>query len=241
MRPEARGTPLRHFTYANVMSTLAVFLVIAGGVALAARLPRASVGSPAVKDNSLRSKDLKNGHAVAGADVIDGSLDQTDLANGAIGSAEVADDSLTGADISENSLGSVPSATLGGMARGGPVEDTCNPAGAGFVPCASVNLTIPPGQGGNALVLGIVQAKLEAGSDAAGFCQLGLDLAGPVPDSKTPQINVSTGLRTTMVTLTGVTPLLIPGTHTLSVDCNQGDGSIDYDSASVKVLAVSPS
>jgi hypothetical protein len=67
-----RGEPVPHrnFNYSNVMSTLAVFLVIAGGSALAAALKKNSVKSKTVKDNSLTSKDLKNGAAVAGADLI---------------------------------------------------------------------------------------------------------------------------------------------------------------------------
>lgn len=84
--PSPRGLR-RHLTYANVMSTLAVFLVIAGGSAIAAKV---SVDSADVKNESLLSKDLKNGKAVAASDVID--------------------DSLTGDDVDESSLGTVPSA-----------------------------------------------------------------------------------------------------------------------------------
>jgi hypothetical protein len=65
----ANHHPRRHFNYSNVMSTLAVFLVIAGGTALAAALPKSSVKSGTVKDNSLKSKDLKDGKAVTAADV----------------------------------------------------------------------------------------------------------------------------------------------------------------------------
>jgi hypothetical protein len=82
------GTPpdgiRRHFSYANVMSTLSVFLVIAGGTAIAASIPKNSVKSKTVKDDSLLSKDLKDGAAVTGADVVD--------------------DSLKGADVDESSL-----------------------------------------------------------------------------------------------------------------------------------------
>jgi hypothetical protein len=66
---QANRSPRRHFNYSNVMSTLSVFLVIAGGTALAAALPKASVKSATVKDNSLKSKDLKDGKAVTAADV----------------------------------------------------------------------------------------------------------------------------------------------------------------------------
>ena len=93
-------------TYANVMSTLAVFLVVAGGSAFAASTITAdSINSKSVKDNSLKSKDLKDGKAVSGDDVIDNSLTGTD----------VTDNSLTGDDVDESTLGQVPdSAKLNG-------------------------------------------------------------------------------------------------------------------------------
>jgi hypothetical protein len=53
----------------NVVGYVALFLVIAGGSAIAASLPKASVKSGTVKDNSLRSKDLKDGTGVTAADV----------------------------------------------------------------------------------------------------------------------------------------------------------------------------
>lgn len=61
----------RYLTYSNVMSTLAFFLAVAGGTAVAATaLPRNSVTSATVKNNSLTSQDLMNGKAVRGADVV---------------------------------------------------------------------------------------------------------------------------------------------------------------------------
>src|SRR5689334_5664629 len=90
----------RHFTYPNVMSTLAVFLVLAGGTALAATLPNNSVTSKTVKKNSLKSGDVKNN-----------SLKSKDLKDGkGVTGDDVADDSLTGANIDESTLGQVPDA-----------------------------------------------------------------------------------------------------------------------------------
>ena len=63
-------------TYANVMSTLAVVLVVAGGTAYAAN----TIGSSDVIDNSLQSVDLKN-NDVRGADVRTDSLTGADIAN----------------------------------------------------------------------------------------------------------------------------------------------------------------
>lgn len=113
---EGHGRSRRRLSYANIMSTVAVFLVVAGGTAFAASsLAPNSVGSKTVKDNALKTIDLKDGKAVSSDDVIDASLTGTDLADNAVSSAKVADDSLTGTDIDESTLGQVPdSAKLGG-------------------------------------------------------------------------------------------------------------------------------
>ena len=67
------------------MSTLAVFLVVAGGTAMAAAVksskdiaPQAVLNSD-VKKESLKSNRLKDGKAVKGADVIDDSLSGDDI------------------------------------------------------------------------------------------------------------------------------------------------------------------
>ena len=72
-----------HLTYANVMATVAVFLVLSGGTAVALS-----------GTNTVQSDDLGPGAQVKAADV----------ATGAVGSAAVTNDSLTGADISEATL-----------------------------------------------------------------------------------------------------------------------------------------
>ena len=61
----AESRPRRRFSYANVMSSVSVFMVLAGGTALAASLPANSVGSKTIKDNAVRTVDLKDGKAVA--------------------------------------------------------------------------------------------------------------------------------------------------------------------------------
>jgi hypothetical protein len=50
-------------TYANVVATLALFLVVAGGTALAARhmLPKNSVGTRQIKNNAITAAKIKNG------------------------------------------------------------------------------------------------------------------------------------------------------------------------------------
>jgi len=69
-------------TYANVVATLALFLVLAGGSALAAKqmLPKNSVGAQQIKNGAITGPKIKNG-------------------------------AITGAKISTSSLGTVPTAT----------------------------------------------------------------------------------------------------------------------------------
>lgn len=54
------ATISKRLTYANVMSSIAVFLVVSGGVALAAiNLPKNSVGSRELKRNSVTAPKIK--------------------------------------------------------------------------------------------------------------------------------------------------------------------------------------
>ncbi|MBS1878571.1 MAG: hypothetical protein JST31_03560 [Actinobacteria bacterium] len=112
-------------TYANVMSTISVFLLLGGASAYAAtQLAKNSVGSAQLKKNAVTAAKLKNG-AVTGAKVADGSLSGADLAAGSVTGAQlaansvvsskVADKSLTGGDIADNTLtgASINESTLG--------------------------------------------------------------------------------------------------------------------------------
>ena len=67
----------RHLTYANVISSLALFLVLSGGAVYAAN----TIGSNDVIDDSLQSKDFRNGQAVKGTDVVNDSLTDADIAD----------------------------------------------------------------------------------------------------------------------------------------------------------------
>jgi hypothetical protein len=90
---------------ALVISLVALFAALSGA---ALALPGTqTVNSGDVKNESLKSIDLKNNKAVASSDVIDESLTSTDLR----------DNSLTGEDVAESTLAQVPNAaTLDGKA-----------------------------------------------------------------------------------------------------------------------------
>jgi hypothetical protein len=110
----------RRLTYANVMSTIAVFLALGlGGAWAADKLKKNSVSSKQVKNESIVSKDLKNGKAVTGGDVSDGSLGSADLGAGAVGSEEIADGSVGAGDTSREAIHVLDSPGEPALSNGG--------------------------------------------------------------------------------------------------------------------------
>ena len=96
----------KRLTYANVMSSIAVFLVLGGATALAAALGKNSVGTKQLKKNAVTAAKIKK-NAVTGAKI----------KNGAVDGSKVKDGSLTGSDINLGSLGTVPSANSANSAN----------------------------------------------------------------------------------------------------------------------------
>lgn len=98
----------KRLTYANVMSSIAVFLVIGGASAFAAtQLGKNSVGAKQLKSNAVTSAKIKNN-----------AVTTNKIKKNAVTGAKVKDGSLTGADINLGTVGTVPSAananTVGG-------------------------------------------------------------------------------------------------------------------------------
>ena len=125
-------------TYANVASSLALFLVVATGSAYAVN----TVGSADIIDDSILSQDIKNGGvaavdiglnsvtssrivngtllnadlapgAVTGATILDGQVGTADLADNAVTTAKVLNESLDSADLADSSVGKSEIATDG--------------------------------------------------------------------------------------------------------------------------------
>jgi hypothetical protein len=82
-------------TYANVTSTLALFLAL-GGVSYAA----ISVGTAQIRNNSVRSQDLRNNE-----------IRSKDIRNRTIVGRDVLTNAISGLQVNENTLGRVPDAT----------------------------------------------------------------------------------------------------------------------------------
>ena len=90
-------------TYANVMSSLAVFLVVSGGLAIAAQ-PN-SVISGDIVDGEVKNPDLAP-NSVGTGKVIDNSLSGADIAAGAIGSSEIAAGAVGSQALANGAVGS---------------------------------------------------------------------------------------------------------------------------------------
>ncbi len=134
-------------TYANVMSTIAVFGVLGGGTALAAYV---------VSSNSQIGPGTISGHKPPSgkhANVIAGSVNGQDVAS----------NSLTGANIKEGSLGKVPSAAKANDAFSTFHDAAINmPDTIGGAGNPIATLLIP--HAGSYLILATVDAQVAQGS-----------------------------------------------------------------------------
>lgn len=100
----------KHLTYANVMATLAVFIVLGGGAYAATKLPKNSVGT----------KQLKKG-AVTSAKVKKGAITSAKVKKGAITSAKVKKGSLLASNFK---AGQLPKGATGSAGATGPTGTT---------------------------------------------------------------------------------------------------------------------
>lgn len=91
-------------TYANVVASLALFLVLSGATAYAAsHLARNSVGAKQLKSSAVTTSKLKR-NAVTATKIRLGSITPAKIEKGAVTGAKLSDGAVTGAKISEGSV-----------------------------------------------------------------------------------------------------------------------------------------
>lgn len=105
----------KRLTYANVMSSIAVFLVLGGATAVAAkigsnRLKANSVGTVKIKANAVTTRKIKK-LAVTTNKIKDEAVTTAKLDDDAVTAPKLGDDAATGAKVKESTLSTVPSAT----------------------------------------------------------------------------------------------------------------------------------
>jgi len=107
-------------TYANVMSSIAVFLVLGGATAFAA----ATIGTGDIKAGAIKTGKIAK-EAVKAGKLGNGAVKTEKIADAAVTTPKLADNAVTGAKVDEASLGEVPNAAnaanaakIGGQAPG---------------------------------------------------------------------------------------------------------------------------
>jgi len=101
----------KRLTYANVMSSIAVFLILGGATAVAAgQLGKNTVGSKQLKKNAVTAAKIK-ANAVTVAKLKNNAVTSPKIADNSVTTTKLAPNSVTGAKVQASSLGTVPSAT----------------------------------------------------------------------------------------------------------------------------------
>ena len=118
-------------TYANVTSTIALFIALTGATAYAAsKLPDRSVGefqlrpgavtaekirknaitAPKIKAEAIKQGKIANG-SITAAKMTQGSVSNSSLQEGAVTNSKIAAEAVTGDKVNEGTLSQVPSAS----------------------------------------------------------------------------------------------------------------------------------
>jgi hypothetical protein len=140
----------QHFTFANVVSVIALFVGLGGGAYAVSVAEKNSVVSKSIKNGQVKMADLAS-NAVKGAKVADGSLTGADIAAGAIDSSKVADNSLTGDNILESNLDNTVLQFRGATTSCPSGQAATAISQAGDLSCGITNGGAPGGGAGGAL------------------------------------------------------------------------------------------
>jgi hypothetical protein len=200
----------RHLSYANVAATLALAGVIGGGAAHAAGL----IGSGEIRNNAVRSADLRNHKAVHGVDV--------------------KRDTLAGRQVKERALDASEFAPVAGAQ-----EVDCNPTSSAFVDCAAVRIKLRrPGR-----VMAIATgANYSESAPANAACEVRVDGRDANLDQNPGEETTdnTSAESTDGFARTLVTSRLEEGSHRLALACNQvGGDDVRIGSPTLAVLGIS--
>jgi hypothetical protein len=219
-----------------VIACLALFVAL-GGVGYAA----ATIGSAAIVDNSIKSKDVRNndlrgkdvrGNTLKGADVDEASLGKVPAAANADAAASAAH--ATNADNATNAANAANADTVGGIGPdaltiGRSALGSCEP-GAAFTDCSTVVLSMP--RAGRVLLNagGQWHSDDPAGTSVRGLCRINLDgnpLTGVTEEGSLSQ-QTDGNQEQAIAAVTAVTGVLPAGDHTFTFACSDDVGDMDY-------------
>jgi hypothetical protein len=196
-------------TYANVMSTLAVFVALGGG-AYALSVPRNSVGSAQLKRSAVTSAKLRSGAITTGK-----------IQRGAVTSAQIRDRSLTASDFAPGVIPAPAASTAspGPLVLGGARAADTDPLPTPGTMIESVSLTMS--SAGKAFVLGTLNSPFLGCGATPCSATWGVYVDGQPVSGTGLHLQAATGSGdgfNYLYTLFGVTPTLQAGGHTVTVD-----------------------
>jgi hypothetical protein len=211
----------KRLTYANVMSSIAVFLILGGATAFAA-LGKNSVGSKQLKKNAVTAAKIKK-NAVTAAKIKDRSLLSRDFKVGQLPAGPKGDTGAKG-DVGP---------TFGRSGDGG-----CNPNSTTFVTCASTDSIDLPTSGRVLLVGASSWDNNNAGAPDSGNCRLSVDGTEVGPEEV--DFGEATAIHTIdnggSVAVTTVTGPLSAGAHTFSLECNETDADVFLTDSTISAV-----
>jgi hypothetical protein len=134
----------KRLTYANVMSTIAVFLVVGGASAIAAnQLGKNTVGTKQLKKNAVTTAKIKK-NAITTAKIKAGAITTPGFANGSVTGEKLATNSVTSDKLGNGSVtgaklaaGAVSGSNLAGNSVGNSQTQLVKVFSAGAVPAAA--------------------------------------------------------------------------------------------------------
>ena len=210
----------KRLTYANVMSSIAVFMVLGGAAIAATQLPKNSVGSKQLKKNAVTAAKIKK-NAVNGAKVKDGSLKAGDFAAGQLPAGPKGDTGAVGP-------------TFGAFGEGG-----CGDLlGVSFEVCVSTGSVNLPASG---RVLLVASSEWDNSNDGnslnSGECGFLVDGKAVGPEINFgEQAQVHTIGESGTISMNYMTAALPAGAHNFAVQCFENDGSISVDDSTLSAV-----
>ncbi|HEY5976617.1 MAG TPA: hypothetical protein VIT85_02065 [Solirubrobacterales bacterium] len=224
-------------TYANVVATLALFLVLAGGVAVAAKVAKKSVGPSQLKASAVTTAKIK-ANAVTTRKIRRNAVSNAKIKDGAVESLKVANRGLKAEDID---LDSLPFGLVVDEARGSMILALATDGSPVVYPLSSATYTQPPTE--NDSFLGALDIGLAPSCEVPRevTATLAVDAQNPAVPTSNEIVAAGSYVETTgggpvnaRVELSPVATRFEPGTATThrltltaSGSCTGGAGSIN--------------
>jgi len=197
----------RHLSYSNVVATMALFVALGGGAYAVSQ-----VTSGDIKNDTIRSADLRDRKAVKGTDV--------------------KRDALGGKEIAEQALDASRFAPVAGSEPG-----ACNPESSTFVNCAmtTIKLARPSrlfvvATGGQRSEGGVADASCEV---RVGDTPTAIDANPGEETTDNTSANATNGFARTLIT-----DPLAARVHEVSLACNEGLGDVRIQHPTIAAIAI---